>query len=88
MKIKTSCLLLIYICIASAGNTFAAKVEIKDSFRQGLIGHWTFDDLKEGVLRDSTEVGLDASVQGNVSLEQTGVALQGIASLHLAIVRH
>ena len=63
MKTKVSYLLLIYICIASAGNTFAAKVEIEDCFRQGLIGHWTFDDLTEGVLRDSAEVGLDAKAR-------------------------
>ena len=70
MKTKVSYLLLACICIASTGNTFAAKVEIEDSLRQGLIGHWTFDDLTEGVLKDSTEVELDACVQGNVSLEE------------------
>ena len=69
MKTKVSYLLLIYICITSTGNLLAARVEIEDSFRPGLIGHWTFDDLTEGLLRDSTEAGLDASVQGNVSIE-------------------
>ncbi|MBW8036425.1 MAG: hypothetical protein FVQ79_12565, partial [Planctomycetes bacterium] len=69
MKSKGSFLRLVCICVALAGCVFAGKVEIADGVDQALIGHWTFDHLDGGVLKDSAEVGLDADVRGGVSLE-------------------
>ncbi len=69
MKTKAPYLLLVCMCIASIGSVFAAEVEIEDSARQGLIGRWAFDDLTDGVLKNSARVGLDATVRGDVSLE-------------------
>jgi len=59
----------LYLCIVSTGSAFAAGVEIADSTGSGLIGRWTFDDLTDGVLKDSTRIALDATVRGDVSLE-------------------
>ncbi|UCE47519.1 MAG: hypothetical protein JSW47_18215, partial [Phycisphaerales bacterium] len=72
MRTKATHLLLAYVYIVSTGGAFAAGVEIEDGDRLGLIGHWKFDDPSEGLLRDSAELGLDASVSGGVLLE-TGV---------------
>ena len=69
MKTKVSCLLIVSVCVVSAGSAFAVGVEIEDGIDSGLIGYWAFDDLTEGVLRDSARVGLDAGVRGDVLLE-------------------
>ena len=39
MKTKVLCLLIVGVCVVSAGSAFAAGVEIKAS--SGLIGRWT-----------------------------------------------
>ena len=69
MKTKALYLRLVWVCAALAGCVFGGGVEIADGVDEGLIGHWTFDSLGDGVLSDSSAVGLDASVRGDVSLE-------------------
>ncbi|MHC4580489.1 MAG: LamG-like jellyroll fold domain-containing protein, partial [Planctomycetota bacterium] len=68
MKTKISYLLLC-TCVVSTGGAFAAGAEIDDDNGCGLIGRWTFDDLTDGMLKDSVRTALDATVQGNVSLQ-------------------
>jgi len=87
MKRNVLNLLLVYVCIALGSSVFAAGDEIEEGVRQGLIGHWEFDDLTDGVLRDSADAGLDASVQGDVSLEEgifvTAARLKGRAVIRI-----
>jgi hypothetical protein len=69
MKTKALFLLIVGICVAWAGSAIAAGVENEDGIGPGLIGHWAFDDLTDGMIRDAARVGLDATVRGDVSLE-------------------
>ena len=69
MKTKASYLLLAWVYAVSAAGAFATEAKIGNGDRQGLSGHWKFDSLTEGLLRDSARLGLDASVRGEVSLE-------------------
>ena len=77
----------LYLCVASTCGVFAAEVEIEDGVRQGLIGHWAFDDLTEGTLRNSARIGLDATVRGDVSLEDgvfaEAACLKGRHAIHI-----
>jgi hypothetical protein len=58
--------------ISPRGCVFAAAVDDDDRVWQGLIGHWTFDDLTNGVLEDAARVELNATVRGDV-LPEDGV---------------
>jgi len=57
------------LCIASTVAALASGIEIDDCARGGLIGRWTFDDLADGMLRNSARTALDATVRGDVSLQ-------------------
>ncbi len=69
MKTKVSFFLFVIVCAFSTSSAFAVGVEIENGAGSGLIGRWTFDDLTDGVLKDSARIGLDATVRGDVSLE-------------------
>lgn len=62
MKRNVLNLLLVYVCIALGSSVFAAGERKEEGVRQGLIGHWEFDDLTDGMLRDSADTGRDKRV--------------------------
>jgi len=72
MNTRVSYLLLVCMCVYPRGSVFAAGVNIDDAVRRGMIGHWTFDDLANGVLEDSARVELNATARGDV-LPEDGV---------------
>lgn len=70
MKTKISYLLFVTLSTVLAWCAFSMGNEINDSAEQGLIGHWPFDSLKQGRLRNAAGIGLDAIVLGDISMQE------------------
>ncbi|MHC4462611.1 MAG: LamG-like jellyroll fold domain-containing protein [Planctomycetota bacterium] len=61
---------LTHVCLVLACGALAVGREADYGVSQGLIGHWTFDEIVGGAFTDSADGGLDGFIEGGVSVEK------------------